>query len=66
VCKAVNIPTTIFFFAAISLIIPAAIAEINPNRLRLSQNIGHNESGIVNVICCQRVFGRILLAVLIH
>lgn len=66
VCNAVNIPTTIFFFAAIYWMIPAAMPEIKPNKNRLNQNIGHRESGIVNVICCQRVLGKTLVVLLIH
>ena len=42
--------------------IPAATPEITFNKSRLNQNIFHKDSGIVNVICCQRVLGKTFVA----
>ena len=41
---------------------PAATPEITFNKSRLNQNISHKDSGIVNVICCQRVLGKTFVA----
>ena len=46
--------------------IPAAMTEIKLNKNQLNQNIDHKESGIVNVICCQRVLGKTLVVLLIQ
>ena len=42
--------------------ISAATPEITFNKSRLNQNISHKDSGIVNVICCQRVLGKTFVA----